>query len=595
MIYGKYIVALCIPRIHDDTNNLFITKLNQSLRDRNARLMVFTTPTDLYLNEVEEQGSKAVFDLINYDITDAVVIHDEAIKDSDAIQKIVDRSRAHDIPVITLRGKYDGSTRIGFDYSAGFEQVVRHVLKDHGITDFHMLAGFKGNDFSEERIDVVRKVAQELDIPFGDEDISYGQFWSRPTEEAVEKLFVRRRALPQAIICANDTMAIATINVLKKHNVRIPEDILVTGFDGIKDIKYCVPQITSCLCSNEELAETVSDTIMDLINGKVVPAEKLVVPTLQKSASCGCSCGESINASEELNYVNNALYRFQSEEEHMFRMMSRVLDCNDFCEVAQLLDKYDFYDLVIVLNPECTDSTVNPLLQKPSRPFGDTMKLMYNTNYPMSGNMYDIKTSDLHPDMEEMLCKFDNPLIFFALNYMGVPMGYVCFNYHNYDIQNYYKASQIINTLNAAFGAFRTIQYQHYLTHKIEDMYRCDGLTHLLNRMALKNSFPALLAKCSDSITLVLADLDGLKYINDSYGHDDGDFAICSVADALRNTCPSDALCVRWGGDEMVAVIPSAVSEDIIRSAFREHLDSLNAVSGKEYHISASVGVKTFP
>ena len=104
---------------------------------------------------------------------------------------------------------------------------------------------------------------------------------------------------------------------------------------------------------------------------------------------------------------------------------------------------------------------------------------------------------------------------------MGVPMGFVCFNYHDYDIQNYYKASQITSTLNTAFGAFRSMQYQQYLTEKIEEMYRCDGLTHLLNRAALKNLYPELLKKCSGTMTVILADLDGLKHINDNYGHDE--------------------------------------------------------------------------
>lgn len=92
---------------------------------------------------------------------------------------------------------------------------------------------------------------------------------------------------------------------------------------------------------------------------------------------------------------------------------------------------------------------------------------------------------------------------------MGVPMGFLCFSYHNYDIQNYYKTFQITSTLNTAFGAFRSKQYQHYLTEKIEEMYRCDGLTHLLNRAALKNLYPELLKKCSGTMTVILADLDG--------------------------------------------------------------------------------------
>lgn len=594
MLFGQYIVALCISRIHDSTNHKFISSLSKNLAKRGCRLMVFSTPSELYWNTIDENGEKSVFELINYDVTDVVVIHDEAIKNKIVVRDIISRSKQHSIPVITIGGSYDGCSNIAFNYTAGFEKIVRHVLADHKVTDFHFIAGIKGNEFSEERIRVVRKVADELDIPFCDADISYGDFWSRPTEEAVEALFRRRRRLPQAIICANDSMAITTVNVLKRHGIKVPDDMIVTGFDGISDINYCSPRITTCLCSSEQLAECIAKTSRELIDGAELPEKLLVVPELLRSESCGCNCVPVLDPMEELTYLNNSFFRFQSEEEHMFRMMSRVLECQSFTDIADILDKYDFYDMVICLDPECLNSTVNPLSKNRETSFGKYVKVIFNTNASVHGRYEDLETVSLHPDMKTMITEQEEPLIFFSLNYMGITMGYTAFNYHNYDVQNYYKASQIVNTLNCAFGAFRALKYQHFLSEKIEEMYRCDGLTHLLNRLALKNAYPGVLGKCSGKMTVVLADLDGLKYINDHYGHDDGDFAICTVADALKNSCPQDAVCVRWGGDEMVALIPGEHSPESIHEYINEYIAGVNASSGKSYTISASVGVMSF-
>lgn len=594
MLYGKTIVALCVPRIQDSANHKFITTFSKCLADCDARLLVYSTTSELYWKTIDEQGEKAVFDLINYDITDALVIHDEFIKDKDTVRALIVKAQSYGIPVIVIGADYPGCTRVGFDYTAGFAQVVRHVIEEHNVRNFHMIAGVEGNPFSDERIEVARNVAAEYGIDFDNEDISYGQFWSVPTEEAVEQLFVRRRRLPQAIICANDSMAITAVSTLKRHGLRIPEDIIVTGFDGIKDVQYCSPQITTCLCSNEHLAQTATDVIMKRLAGEAVPETVLVVPELQTSESCGCVSAVSVNPSEELTYANNSFNRFQSEEEHMFRMINRVLNCQDISAVAELLDKYDFYDLVIALNPECIDRTVNPRNRRIGSSYPDTVKIIYNTNYPMHGRIDDMRTLDLHPNLKDMLTDHEEPLIFYALSFMGVPMGFMCFNYHNFDIQNYYKATQTICTMNTAFGAFRSKQYQEYLTDKIEEMYRCDGLTHLLNRVALKNLYPGLLKKCAGTMTVVLADLDGLKSINDTFGHDDGDFAICAVADALRCACPESSLCIRWGGDEMVAVIPEFTSPEKILTAINQHLEQVNERSGKEYTISASVGVKSF-
>lgn len=594
MIYGKHIVSLCIPRIHEETNHTFIAALGKALAAWGARLLVYSTPSELYWNSIDEQGEKTVFDLINYDITDVVVIQDEAIKNKDVIKSVIASSQAHNIPVITLSELYDGCFNIRFDYSAGFYKMVQHVLRDHNVKDFHFIAGIRNNPFSDERINVVRRAAAELDIPFGDDDISYGEFWSVPTEKAVEALFTRRRRLPQAIICANDSMAITTINVLKRHGIRVPENVIVTGFDGIKEIKYCIPRVTTCLCSSEQLAGTVAKTAQALVRGEKPDTTITVIPELHRSESCGCHTEEPLNASEELTYVNNSFYRFELEEESMFRMISRILECHSMQEISGVLDKYHFYDMVVALNPECSDRRTDPLTRVREEPFGDTVDVIYNTNKPLHGQILRMKTTDLHPDMEEILTEHSEPVIIFSLNYMSVPMGFIAYNFHNYDIQNYYKASQTLNTLNAALGGFRSMQYQHYLSEKIEEMYRRDGLTQLLNRAALKNGYRPLLERSNGVLTVVLADLDGLKTINDSYGHDDGDFAICTVARALQESCPAEAMCVRWGGDEMVAVIPGEVSDSVIHGNIARYLADVNQSSGKPYSISASVGVKTF-
>ena len=209
-------------------------------------------------------------------------------------------------------------------------------------------------------------------------------------------------------------------------------------------------------------------SLIHIFSGRAVPESVLVVPELQASESCGCTTSVKLNASEELSYINNSFNRYQNEEEHMFRMISRILECQDFSEVANVLDKYDFYDMVIALNPECTDRTFDPLRKHSDSVFSDLLKIIYNTNFPMHGRIDDMRKSDLHPNLKDMLTEHEEPLIFLSLNYMGVPMGFLCFSYHNYDIQNYYKTFQITSTLNTAFGAFRSMQYQHYLTEKIE-------------------------------------------------------------------------------------------------------------------------------
>ena len=130
------------------------------------------------------------------------------------------------------------------------------------------------------------------------------------------------------------------------------------------------------------------------------------------------------------------------------------------------------------------------------------------------------------------------------------------------------------------------------LNVKLEDTYKLDALTGLYNRRGFMREYKKMLELMpkGSCLTVILADLDGLKRINDNYGHREGDHAIHTVAQALKFACP-EGICTRFGGDEMFGVIMGAHSESELRKAISDYLDSYNQRSDKPYAVSASVGI----
>ena len=90
-----------------------------------------------------------------------------------------------------------------------------------------------------------------------------------------------------------------------------------------------------------------------------------------------------------------------------------------------------------------------------------------------------------------------------------------------------------------------------------------------------------------------MLDLDGLKYINDNFGHKEGDFAIRAAAEALKYSCPDNAVCIRLGGDEMLAVFLECDYD--IRERLNSRLDDINSTSGKPYKVLGSMGILELP
>ena len=102
-------------------------------------------------------------------------------------------------------------------------------LADRGYRRFAFLGGLDTLD-NQERYAAFRDVLKERDIPFRHESYLTGDYREKSGYQAA-KLLLIGESLPQALVCANDNMAIGAIRALREAGVRVPEDVAVTGFD----------------------------------------------------------------------------------------------------------------------------------------------------------------------------------------------------------------------------------------------------------------------------------------------------------------------------------------------------------------------------
>ena len=86
--------------------------------------------------------------------------------------------------------------------------------------------------------------------------------------------------------------------------------------------------------------------------------------------------------------------------------------------------------------------------------------------------------------------------------------------------------------------------------------------------------------------------MDGLKNINDNYGHKEGDFSLQRLASVINECCRENKICARFGGDEFIIIGSDACEEDIstIENEFSIKLSNINSIIKKPYTIEASIG-----
>ncbi len=230
--------------------------------------MIFTSVTDLYAGGVNDIGEAQIFSSFDVKRFDAVIVMSETFKRDEVLNKLVQRTLADKVPVIPVDREIDGCINIVFDYSGSFEKIVKHVVEFHKARTINFIAGIRGNSFSDERIDCFKKVLFENGLEFDERRVLYGDFWANPTRAAVEEFIASGLSMPEAFICANDIMAIECMRVLKSHGYRIPEDIIVTGYDGVELEKYYSPRLTTSEFDIDALGEAIFRSVHDNVDGK---------------------------------------------------------------------------------------------------------------------------------------------------------------------------------------------------------------------------------------------------------------------------------------------------------------------------------------
>ena len=159
----------------------------------------------------------------------------------------------------------------------------------------------------------------------------------------------------------------------------------------------------------------------------------------------------------------------------------------------------------------------------------------------------------------------------------------------------------VLLALMLTYGLSVRVAQLHQRAARLQELLLKDPLTGLFNRNGLFDHGQRVLDRTRTSHTtaaVLWVDLDGLKRINDHFGHAAGDALIQATAARLRDAFGPDAVCARLGGDEFGIVLPNLPSTRLavdLASHALERLRAPYALSGQEFRASGSIGVALYP
>lgn len=546
-------------------------------------------------------GETEIFNLINYDMLDGIIVLGDSIIDEKAIYRIAERAKEHGIPTVNVN---DPEHRLDINVllsdKTAMEFVMQHLVEDHGFTKINFIGGFPGNLQTEERLAAYKKILTAHNIPVEEKRIAYGEFWKKAADCTED--FIKDGDIPQAIVCASDTMAFFCMDRLKEHGLKIPDDIVVTGFDGIKDCEIYTPTLTTVRRAFYESGTAAVNALEDTFDGREVPEEIEVNSVLVKHQSCGCDDISDYDNSDFLTARYGELNIFREFNTYILNMNTRFSNAESslelFEEMSEGAEFFKLKRLYICISSDIEKSGGKFHRESDGGYIGISEKMVsmlkFGHDVPVGT---EFPSAQLLPEdiLHGEKCIF---MSFSPIYFKDRFLGYLA--YEPSKIKGYGDFFPIwLMALSNNLGSFYMKNELEFAVGQLRKLYIRDPLTGLYNRRGMDKESAVLIDKaCGEGmfISVICADIDNLKPINDIFGHNAGDNAIIRTGEALCKSVPEgNSVCTRTGGDEFCVICAHKNEGDVKKyiGDIEQRLTDYNAKSGLPYKIGCSCGAFT--
>ncbi len=190
-----------------------------------------------------------------------------------------------DVPVVTLFAELDGYPSVTFDNRSGIERITGHLIEKHGVRRIGYVSGPDTNKDSRERLQAFLDTAASKDVEITESQIVYGDF-TENSADIVERLLDDNPDL-QAVIFANDSMAVGGYKVFARRGLVVGKDILVAGFDDDIFASSMTPPLTTVEASSADLTYQAVLAAEEFLSDNA-PDSIAVETYLVQRNSCGC-------------------------------------------------------------------------------------------------------------------------------------------------------------------------------------------------------------------------------------------------------------------------------------------------------------------
>ena len=589
-------IAVLVASIDREYQQDFASGLLSAGVQNDVDICIFNSQghMNVAISTSSEVGESMIYDLPDLEEFDGVISMLATMGNDVAYRKVVDvlePLRKSGKPHISIDVPQEGAVCILFDDAISVGELTEHLITEHGARKIAFISGPLNSNVSMARLEACRESMRKHGLELDDKLIFDGEWTRVGGRRAAEMILESGGQIPDAVICANDDMALSVIECFNEHGIRVPRDVAVTGFDALRE--GVMRGLTTICRPIDRSARRAVEILCRWIDGEKPKDDEIVLSTIPiYGESCGCS--------QNMEHMNDKLRALGTERWNMETILTRVsmfsgtlAGVGDEHEAAEkirdFVASWNIRELYLCVDPSICRETAAP---SADRLYPPEMLLLYGVRNGKEYKPVLFDRRDLVPALQEMR-KNTSCLVFCPLYYRNRNFGYVVMELGNGTGAALYSVLMLLN--GALISLYLQTNIKKYAS-TIENMAIHDIMTGMLNRRGYMEQAPAVLEKARREgkiFTIISMDMDHMKRINDTYGHLKGDEAICRMGNALSVLEKHGIIPVHISGDEFQAfgIVNSQEEAKELIQLIRESLERQNREDPWISEISASLGM----
>lgn len=503
------------------------------------------------------------------------------------------------------------------DSSRAFSDLLDYLIQNQKCKKI-LLMGVKSiSSEVEERTRLFFDAIEKHGIAKDSVTVLKGKFDYPSAKEQLKNYYQENNSFDfDTIVSLNDDMAFACIDFCREIGLKVPEDVIVSGFDDLPRSSFSNLPLTTISQRISEQGYQAAQCVIDQINGIKVPlVQKIQASVVLRASTERIKYDESLSNQSELIFKDSSkysVYEWFIKRNQLFDATKFYTDSSQNINLAQLkkilirdLPKFDVNSLCIVVYD-------NPIEKQ--KPF-DTFELPEKASVLAAYNKASDYVLDIYddavvfnPQIEIIPKQFDyfikGDMVCVSLFKGTVQYGYMVFNKGNTDMTVYDILTRTISSLIGSVFSYKIVlDEQEKLRDrwiKTDIMASTDQLTGIKNRryfFDIGKTTMTFAETVAQEGLVIFCDMDGLKKINDTYGHDAGDNAIISEAKILVKNFRTSDVVARIAGDEFAIICHGITLKDFdrIKTNIEKDCEKWTEENNSPFKLSITMGAVKYP